>query len=57
MTLDELGDFNPKRDTHGYASEFDFMPGQSKELERAAEEKHTRLKYACFLISVVFFRN
>ncbi len=43
--LDELGDFNPKRDVHGYASQFEFMPNQSIELEKAAEAKHMKLKY------------
>ena len=41
---DELGDFNAKRDTEGYSSEFDFMPNQSLELEKAAEAKHIKLK-------------
>jgi hypothetical protein len=41
---DELGDYNPKRDAHGYASEFEFMPNQSLELEKAAEAKHIKLK-------------
>ena len=41
---DELGDYNSKRDAHGYASEFEFMPNQSLELEKAAESKHIKLK-------------
>ena len=40
----ELGDYNPKRDSYGYASEFNFMPNQSIELEKAAEAKHMKLK-------------
>lgn len=40
----ELGDYHQARDTHGYASEFEFMPNQSGELETAAEAKHAKLK-------------
>jgi hypothetical protein len=40
----EIGDFSPLRDTVGYASEFEFIPGQSLELEAAAQAKHARLK-------------
>jgi len=38
------GDFNPARDTNGYSSEFEFIPNQSNELEKAAETKHAKLK-------------
>ena len=41
----ELGDYNPKRDAYGYASEFNFLPNQSIELEKAAEAKHMKLKW------------
>ncbi|CAF0776005.1 unnamed protein product [Brachionus calyciflorus] len=41
---DELGDYNSKRDSHGYASEFEFVPNQSLELEASAEAKHIKLK-------------
>lgn len=40
----ELGEYNSSRDTHGYSSEFEFMPNQSLELEEAVERKHTKLK-------------
>ncbi len=40
----ELGDYNPKRDAYAYASEFNFLPNQSIELEKAAEAKHMKLK-------------
>lgn len=46
---DELGEYNPKRDLHGYASEFEFMPNQSIELEKSAEAKHLKLKFVCLL--------
>lgn len=42
--LDELGDYSPKRDVYGYASEFVFMPNQTIELEKSAESKHAKLK-------------
>ena len=45
VTIDEMGDYNPNRDIQGYASEFDFMPEQSTELEKASETKHWKLKY------------
>lgn len=41
---DELGDYNSKRDTSGYASEFEFMPNQTLDLEKSAEAKHAKLK-------------
>ena len=41
---DELGDYNPKRDLHGYAAEYEFMPNQTIELEKSAESKHMKLK-------------
>jgi hypothetical protein len=41
---DELGDYNAKRDLNGYASQFEFMPNQSAELEKAAETKHIKLR-------------
>jgi hypothetical protein len=41
---DELGDYDPKRDTVGYASELQFMPNQSEELENFAHAKHVKLK-------------
>lgn len=44
IVLGELGDYNPKRDAPGYASEFQFMRGQSIELEKSAEVKHMKLK-------------
>jgi hypothetical protein len=34
----------PTRDLAGYASEFEFIPDQSFELEKAAEIKHSKLK-------------
>ncbi|RNA38841.1 Band 4 [Brachionus plicatilis] len=40
----ELGDFNSIGDSYGYASEFEFMPNQSVELEKSAEAKHIKLK-------------
>lgn len=41
---DELGDYNSNRDFPGYASEFNFVPDQTVELENAAEIKHSKLK-------------
>ena len=41
---DELGDYDPRRDTVGYASELQFMPNQSEELENFAHLKHMKLK-------------
>lgn len=40
----ELGDYDSKRDTVGYVSEFQFMPNQSEELEHAAHIKHAKLR-------------
>lgn len=40
----ELGDYNPDRDTRGYASEYQFIPNQTIELENATETKHSKLK-------------
>lgn len=41
---DELGDYDSKVHSPGYASEFEFSPYQPAELEAAAEVKHKRLK-------------
>ncbi len=40
----ELGDYSSIRDKQGYASQFDFTPEQTIELEKAAEIKHSKLK-------------
>lgn len=44
LLIDELGDYNSKRDKPGYAAEYEFWPFQTKELEKATEEKHKKLK-------------
>ncbi len=41
---EQLGDYEPKRDTHIYASQFEFVPNQSEELEKAAQVKHMKLR-------------
>lgn len=41
---DELGDYNPKRDSTGYASEFPFIRNQTEELENDAHLKHIKLR-------------
>ena len=41
---DELGDYNPKRDTFGYVSEFPFIRNQTEELENDAQVKHSKLR-------------
>ncbi|KAI0987426.1 hypothetical protein GJ496_011201 [Pomphorhynchus laevis] len=40
----ELGDFDSKRDTIGYASEFHLLPYQTEQLELAATKRHMSLQ-------------
>ncbi|XP_070543366.1 band 4.1-like protein 4 isoform X2 [Ptychodera flava] len=40
----ELGDCDAKRHSHGYISEFRFVPNQTKELEHQIEQIHQTLK-------------
>jgi band 4.1-like protein 4A len=39
-----LGDYDPRRDTSGYVSEFEFIPRQTEELEYEAHLKHKDLR-------------
>lgn len=40
----ELGDYDPRRHSYGYVSEFSLMPNQSTELENRVTELHQQLK-------------
>lgn len=39
----ELGDFDPKRHTTGYVSEFQLLPNQTEELEERIASVHREL--------------
>lgn len=40
----EIGDYEPSKHTHGYVSEFRFMPNQTKDLEFRVADIHKQLK-------------
>lgn len=40
----EIGDYDPNKHTYGYASEFRFMPNQTKDLEFRIADSHKQLK-------------
>lgn len=40
----ELGDYDPRRHSKGYVSEFRLLPNQSSELEARVSELHQQLK-------------
>jgi hypothetical protein len=52
-----LGDFDPKRHSPGYVSEFRFVPNQTEDFELCVTDLHKGLRYIITIDIVLDFLN